>query len=1494
MLHEDAVVSGMEVANELLTSCGLQANEILPRKVDLAHSASFDPGLVHSIASPVLSNRKKHNADQMTKKGRGQLDLLDKSIFSELSNQTGKEVRLSDSIGSLGMTSLTISAVHASLHEKLGISDNELPVSLLFEGDKTVEELINDVASRCTHLLAPLNEEDDADSAAEFDDTITFILENEVGFSVSATDVISDLKLNTRNITNLQATLSGIVQISIPIAWFFEGGLSVRELIDKISALSRAKDVSNNASHQYMSSPQIPRYPYVRPFSAYLTAIILQFFAVLCQPLFLGISAYPGVLFVQLLFGRMPYALAIVLTPLSLIIFAITAALLLILVKWIFVGRQTEGYSAIWSSRFTSRWVVKQLSQLVWKYTLWRVWGGTAAMNVLHRLLGCSVGRSASIEPGCIQDYDLVVVGRGTFIGEGTIIDTENVSLGVQTLSSVVLGCDCVINVESHIEGGSTLEDNVHLAPRTVVPSRSKLEKDSHWHGTPAEIVDDGDIEVGNNSATLDNNSTNRRPSRHHYESIRVMTFFLLAPCLYTVEYGILFLFGSLIFNSLGSWGLGALIWVPPTAVWVLNILISVGMKRLLIGKVKPGAWPRWSSFEAKKMFIDHLIKDHLLFWQVFARNTGSFPAWSSWLERQILRSLGVKIGEFTSAVSPRIWTSYDLVSIGRCVTWGAMADVFPWLETRDNLVGNQIIVNDQCFVGAYAHIVGEVELGLGSTVAASSIASTPVKANQTVIGTKIYNTVLEEAYTVEWSFLRREQANAIGSFILWIGATSFTLLLFIVAESPVYAKASSVVDPSFLGSLVLGISLGLVIPIVVIILLWFGKAITVGIFTIFEAENGSLRNVPIQAFEHATLTPLLPYIWQAFGGTYIETCFWLGMGAQIGSDAYLDSVKMWEADLVTIGNSCSLRGCRLTAHQVSRSTHSFNPVTVGDRCALSVNAVVNGQVVLENDTELLGGTRPLSGSRVKSGVWVGYPAKRVGDATTRPHPPNPVWSVLCFNPLSALIGGVWLVVWNLRYVFRRCSRKRVVRPFGADLPEAFQGVFECGECLLALHFDASQWIPDQQQLRIKAGTYMTANDALGSDWWDFASYDFAFQGSNFELGIGWVILGWWRIPKAIVTAKLVRRGNGWEWSHSWFNGTPSDKLLFSRPPIPIESDETLDTNPGWSWPEFSSISSKVSHESVAIGGGQILMHCVLAGSGRETPVLLLHGFPEVSYSWAPYIDALTRSGRRRLIIPDLRGFGETRFTGDVEDWTVSRTVADLIEMLDYFDIPKVILVAHDYGAITAWAMQKLHPGRVSALASIGFADVALAQIGGEPEYPGQPPCERVSRKRSRGESPPVSYVLDFASIAKRAGGLNSRHAFIGLYQLENSTIFATANTERDEDVLPADLLLVLEKCAAVNPISHQLIVHKNTDNSYLELETILDETTVYPDFPVLIIACGKDKAWTPELVRSAQVQLRYPDAVIRHEEAFFHYCLNQKGAQDRLRVILAEWLDSL
>ena len=100
-------------------------------------------------------------------------------------------------------------------------------------------------------------------------------------------------------------------------------------------------------------------------------------------------------------------------------------------------------------------------------------------------------------------------------------------------------------------------------------------------------------------------------------------------------------------------------------------------------------------------------------------------------------------------------------------------------------------------------------------------------------------------------------------------------------------------------------------------------------------------------------------------------------------------------------------------------------------------------------------------------------------------------------------------------------------------------------------------------------------------------------------------------------------------------------------------------------------------------------MHMLEAGSPANKALLLLHGFPELAYSWRKVMPALAAAGYY-VIAPDQRGYGRT--TGwDVENLGSFRflnLVRDAMGLLRALGIDQVAaVVGHDFGAsVAGWA----------------------------------------------------------------------------------------------------------------------------------------------------------------------------------------------------------------
>ncbi len=82
---------------------------------------------------------------------------------------------------------------------------------------------------------------------------------------------------------------------------------------------------------------------------------------------------------------------------------------------------------------------------------------------------------------------------------------------------------------------------------------------------------------------------------------------------------------------------------------------------------------------------------------------------------------------------------------------------------------------------------------------------------------------------------------------------------------------------------------------------------------------------------------------------------------------------------------------------------------------------------------------------------------------------------------------------------------------------------------------------------------------------------------------------------------------------------------------------------------------------------------------------LLLHGFPELHYSWRHQIPLLTEMGYR-VWAPNLRGYGGTSRPDGVRNYAMDKLTGDVDALIKASGAKKVTLFAHDWGAIIAWA----------------------------------------------------------------------------------------------------------------------------------------------------------------------------------------------------------------
>jgi pimeloyl-ACP methyl ester carboxylesterase len=106
-------------------------------------------------------------------------------------------------------------------------------------------------------------------------------------------------------------------------------------------------------------------------------------------------------------------------------------------------------------------------------------------------------------------------------------------------------------------------------------------------------------------------------------------------------------------------------------------------------------------------------------------------------------------------------------------------------------------------------------------------------------------------------------------------------------------------------------------------------------------------------------------------------------------------------------------------------------------------------------------------------------------------------------------------------------------------------------------------------------------------------------------------------------------------------------------------------------------------------------MHYVDEGAGD--PVVLLHGNPAWGFLYRKFIKPLTAAGRR-VIVPDMVGFGLSEKPVREQAHTLDGHIANLTGLLRQLDVRNATIVCHDWGGPTGLGFALSNPDRVRAL----------------------------------------------------------------------------------------------------------------------------------------------------------------------------------------------------
>ena len=285
--------------------------------------------------------------------------------------------------------------------------------------------------------------------------------------------------------------------------------------------------------------------------------------------------------------------------------------------------------------------------------------------------------------------------------------------------------------------------------------------------------------------------------------------------------------------------------------------------------------------------------------------------------------------------------------------------------------------------------------------------------------------------------------------------------------------------------------------------------------------------------------------------------------------------------------------------------------------------------------------------------------------------------------------------------------------------------------------------------------------------------------------------------------------------------------------------------------------SSGISQRFIEANG--IRFELAECGSGDRL-ALCLHGFPELNYSWRYQMPMLAAKGWR-VWAPNLRGYGASSKPKGVAAYRIDTLADDIAALIDASGAKEIMLVAHDWGGIIAWAFAILKLRPISRLVIMNVPHPKVAE-----------------REIRRWTQLKMSWYIFFFQLPwlpermnLRDGAILIRRAFLGMAVDKSRFGRAVLQTYSDAALRPGAMTAMLNYYRA-------LIRHRKA----------IDYGDGRIDVPTLMIWGEEDSALNIGCTHGTEEWVS--DFTLHRLPGVSHWV--QQEAPETVNALLSDWLD--
>ena len=352
--------------------------------------------------------------------------------------------------------------------------------------------------------------------------------------------------------------------------------------------------------------------------------------------------------------------------------------------------------------------------------TGWRVWATERVLDLARdllfplyaslftpvwlRLLGATVGKNVEASTVLLLP-SMTTVGDGAFLADDTMIASYELGGGWMKIGPAKIGKRAFLGNSGMTGAGRSVPKNSLVAVLSATPAKAK--SGTSWLGSPPVRLRRARMDM-DQSLTF-NPPLRLKLYRSCWELGRAVPVVLTAAIAASVLAVL-----DLLAHSYGHVVAALLGTVVVLAAGAVAAGSSVAAKWLLVGRIRPGEHPLWSSFIWRNEVVDTFIEMVTAPW--FARAAAGTPALVWWL-----RALGARIG-------PGTWCESYWLPEADLVTLGANSTVNRGCVVQTHLFHDRVMSIDTvsldagATMGPHGVILPAARIGAGGTVGPASL----------------------------------------------------------------------------------------------------------------------------------------------------------------------------------------------------------------------------------------------------------------------------------------------------------------------------------------------------------------------------------------------------------------------------------------------------------------------------------------------------------------------------------------------------------------------------------------------------------------------------------------------------------------------------------------------------------------------------------------------------------------------------------------------------